>query len=98
VVRLGVSMPAVTTRLEMTKQDMRKGRKTGWPVSVCVRSISFGAEGGGPSAGAHQDVMSSPQSSSLSIFQGSSSCSLPSCRTKRAFWHFRGLTRIQRVF
>lgn len=31
--RLGVSMPAVTTRLEMTKQDMRKGRKTGWPVS-----------------------------------------------------------------
>ena len=33
VLRLGVSMPAVTTRLEMTKQDMRKGRKTGWPVS-----------------------------------------------------------------
>jgi hypothetical protein len=31
--RLGVSMPAVTTRLEMTKQDMRKGRRTGWPVS-----------------------------------------------------------------
>ena len=27
--RPGVSMPAVTTRLEMTKQDMRKGRKTG---------------------------------------------------------------------
>ena len=26
-------MPAVTIRLEMTKQDMRKGRKTGWPVS-----------------------------------------------------------------
>ena len=26
-------MPAVTMRLEMTKQDMRKGRKTGWPVS-----------------------------------------------------------------
>jgi len=31
--RLGVSMPAVTTRLEVTKQDMRKGRRTGWPVS-----------------------------------------------------------------
>lgn len=29
----GESMPAVTTRFEMTKQDMRKGRKTGWPVS-----------------------------------------------------------------
>ncbi len=31
---LGFSMPAVTMRFEMTKQDMRKGRKTGWPVSV----------------------------------------------------------------
>lgn len=28
-----MSMPAVTMRLEMTKQDIRKGRKTGWPVS-----------------------------------------------------------------
>ena len=32
--RPGVSMPAVTTRLEITKQDMRKGKKTGSPVSV----------------------------------------------------------------
>lgn len=40
--RLGVSMPAVTTRLEMMKQDMRKGRKTGWPVSGCrVLSTTF---------------------------------------------------------
>lgn len=31
--RPGVSIPAVTMRLEMTKQDMRKGRKTGCPVS-----------------------------------------------------------------
>lgn len=31
--RPGVSMPAVTTRLEITKHDMRKGRKTGSPVS-----------------------------------------------------------------
>lgn len=31
--RPGVSIPAVTIRLEMTKQDMRKGRKTGCPVS-----------------------------------------------------------------
>lgn len=29
----GVSIPAVTMRLEMTKQDIRNGRKTGWPVS-----------------------------------------------------------------
>ncbi len=29
VPRLGVSMPPVTTRLDMTKQDMRAGRKTG---------------------------------------------------------------------
>lgn len=27
-------MPAVTTRLERTKHDMRKGRKTGSPVSA----------------------------------------------------------------
>lgn len=31
--RPGVSMPAVTTRLDRTKQDMRKGRRTGSPVS-----------------------------------------------------------------
>lgn len=36
--RLGVSMPAVTTKLEMTKQDMRNGKKTGSPVSV-VNSV-----------------------------------------------------------
>lgn len=30
-------MPAVTMRLEMTKQDMRKGRKTGSPVSDSIR-------------------------------------------------------------
>ena len=29
----GVSMPAVTIRFDITKHDMRKGRKTGWPVS-----------------------------------------------------------------
>lgn len=33
-------MPAVTMRLEMTKQDMRNGRKTGWPVS----EMSIGEE------------------------------------------------------
>jgi hypothetical protein len=31
--RPGVSIPAVTTRLERTKHDMRKGRNTGSPVS-----------------------------------------------------------------
>jgi hypothetical protein len=35
-------MPAVTTRLDRTKQDMRKGRKTGSPVSGCsVESTIF---------------------------------------------------------
>ena len=34
VERFGVSMPAVTTRFERTKEDMRKGRRTGRPVSV----------------------------------------------------------------
>ena len=29
-------MPAVTTRFEITKQDIRKGRKTGWPVSILL--------------------------------------------------------------
>ena len=32
--RPGVSIPAVTTRLDMTKQDIRNGRKTGSPVST----------------------------------------------------------------
>ncbi len=30
-------MPAVTMRFDMTKEDMRNGRKTGCPVSVMVR-------------------------------------------------------------
>ena len=30
----GVNIPAVTIRFEKTKHDMRKGRKTGSPVSV----------------------------------------------------------------
>jgi Cu/Ag efflux protein CusF len=38
--RPGVSMPAVTMRFEMTKHDMRKGRKTGSPVSVSRVSAS----------------------------------------------------------
>jgi hypothetical protein len=43
--RPGVSMPAVTMRLQITKQDMRKGRKTGWPVSVYLSAVSPGWEG-----------------------------------------------------
>ena len=40
--RLGVSIPAVTIKLDNTKQDIRKGRKTGWPVSGCnVESTIF---------------------------------------------------------
>jgi len=34
-------MPAVTTRLEITKQDMRKGRKTGSPVSGGLSATSM---------------------------------------------------------
>lgn len=36
MLRFGVSMPPVTIRFERTKQDIRKGRKTGRPVSVAV--------------------------------------------------------------
>jgi hypothetical protein len=32
--RPGVSMPAVTTKFDKTKHDIRNGRKTGSPVSV----------------------------------------------------------------
>lgn len=32
--RPGVSIPAVTIRLEMTKHDIRNGRNTGSPVSL----------------------------------------------------------------
>ena len=73
VPRLGVSMPAVTMRLEMTKQDMRKGRKTGWPVSVQLAGISPRSGADGRLAEADQDVMLSPRPSSLSIFRMSSS-------------------------
>lgn len=38
-VRLGVSMPPVTTKLDSTNADMRNGRRTGSPVS-CLLSAS----------------------------------------------------------
>lgn len=38
-VRFGVSMPPVTTKLDSTNADMRKGRRTGSPVS-CLLSAS----------------------------------------------------------
>jgi hypothetical protein len=37
--RPGVSMPAVTTKLERTKEDMRKGSITGSPVSASCQYI-----------------------------------------------------------
>jgi len=37
----GVSIPAVTTKLEKMKADMRKGRRTGSPVSVLFTQHSF---------------------------------------------------------
>jgi hypothetical protein len=38
----GVSIPAVTTKFDSTKHDMRNGMKTGSPVSGCsVESIVF---------------------------------------------------------
>jgi hypothetical protein len=37
--RPGVSIPAVTTKLVKTKLDMRKGRKTGLPVSCTLVSV-----------------------------------------------------------
>jgi hypothetical protein len=36
----GVSIPAVTTRLERTKHDIRNGRKTGSPVSITENAFS----------------------------------------------------------
>lgn len=44
--RPGWSMPAVTMRLVMTNEDMRKGRKTGSPVSGPVLASSFSTKGG----------------------------------------------------
>jgi hypothetical protein len=38
--RLGVSMPPVTIKLDSTKADMRKGRRTGSPVS-CLLSACY---------------------------------------------------------
>ena len=41
--RPGVSMPAVTIRLEMTKHDIRNGRNTGSPVSIVEMSAANGS-------------------------------------------------------
>ena len=38
-----MSIPAVTMRFEMTKQDMRKGRNTGCPVSK-LSAVDDGCE------------------------------------------------------
>ena len=38
-------MPAVTTRFEITKHDMRKGRNTGLPVSYSGKQLLFLREG-----------------------------------------------------
>ena len=34
-------MPAVTTKLDRTKHDMRKGMKTGWPVSARCQHLFY---------------------------------------------------------
>ena len=41
--RFGVSIPAVTMRLEITKQDIRNGRSTGLPVSEGRSASSMAA-------------------------------------------------------
>jgi hypothetical protein len=69
--RLGVSMPAVTMRLQMTKQDMRKGRKTGWPVSANLSAVSQVWKETKALIGADLGVMSNPRPFSPAIFVGS---------------------------
>ena len=57
-----MSIPAVTMRLEMMKQDMRKGRKTGCPVSkLSASEYVHGA------VGSYQDAAWNRQSSLPSI-------------------------------
>lgn len=68
----GVSMPAVTTRFEMTKHDIRNGRKTGSPVSCMFVSSRFPSSPiQQPDCDSYQDATSSPPPSLPAIFPGS---------------------------
>ena len=91
--RPGVSIPAVTMRLEMTKQDMRKGRKTDCPVS----KLSAG-EDGCDGVASYLGAAWSPLSSLPSIFLGSLTSPDPACMMRRASSHVQGLKRRQKVF
>ena len=69
-----MSMPAVTTRLDRTKHDIRNGRKTGSPVSVTVRYRSAATRDL-----TYQDVLWSQLLSSPSIAHRSSLQAFPAC-------------------
>lgn len=96
VLRFGVNMPAVTIKLLMTKQDMRKGRKTGWPVSVHLSAECPRMDG--KILEPNQGVTLSPRSSSPAISPASSSRSRLSCRMRQASLHFRDQKRKRRAF
>jgi len=89
-------MPAVTMRLEMTKQDMRKGRKTGCPVSIMVR-LEFSAMSSRIRE-TYLDAASSPRPSLPAISPASWILLAPAYRTRRASWHSQALMRRRRGF
>lgn len=72
----------------MTKQDMRKGRNTGWPVSK-----QSGCEYGREAIDIYQGAAWSPLFSSPSIFLGSLTSPGPACMMIRASSHVRGLKK-----
>ncbi len=91
-----MSMPAVTMRFEMTKQDMRKGRKTGCPVSIPIRLDPSTKVP--PYRESYQDAGSSPRSSLPAISQASCLGLAPVCTKRQASLHSQGLMQRRRGF
>jgi hypothetical protein len=61
----GVSMPAVTTKFDNTKHDIRNGRNTGSPVSV--KQLAYSSIELNPLLQNYLDAKLNRQSSSRSI-------------------------------
>lgn len=99
----GVSIPAVTTRFEMTKHDMRKGRKTGSPVSAKVSVcylLQTSRSSSAPGCKVESTIFFACHSSGvmdgiwLNLYAEMSclACSSPEAETKRVLHHVPSAT------
>lgn len=86
-------MPAVTTKFDRTKEDIRKGRKTGSPVSK--GSSSMHTRACALVTFSYLGAMSNRQPSSHATPRGSSYPSSPACMSSAASSHPQVLRMIQ---